>query len=120
MAHKFITLAVLLAVLVQLSHTHPLTLYRITRHLDSVGHPEDDAEILLAELTDESGQATAAELIQVPRSLVEQPNAILIDVAYPGADEDLFLSETQIFRPLFTYRQQVARRQRVKKVVDQK
>lgn len=53
------------------------------------------------------------------RALVEQP-AIMINIGYPGgASEDLVLAETQIFRPLFTYRQQKTKKLRLKKVIDQ-
>ena len=104
--------AVLLATLMQLSQTHPLTLFRITR---SNVPAEDDSQILLANI-----EQDPSSLIEVPRSLVD-PQVILINVAYPGGEDgDLSVSETQIFRPLFTYRQQVAKRLRLKKVVDQK
>lgn len=66
------------------------------------------------------GGGAAGESLQLPRSLIEQPHAILIKVAYPGDGEDLSLAETQIFRPLFAYRRQVARRRVVQRLLDEK
>lgn len=121
-------IVVLLATLVQLSQTHPtLALFRITRDANNVPVIEaanaaagEETELLLANIN--SGSSQGADFVEVPRALVEleRPQAILINIAYPGGEEDLVLAETQIFRPLFTYRQQIAKRQRVKKLVDGK
>lgn len=119
---------VLLATLVQLSQTHTLRLFRITREADNVpvigsaNAAGEQTEILLTDLNNGSSGSTVAELIALPRALVEvdRPQAILINIAYPGGEEDLVLAETQIFRPLFSYRRQVAKRMRLQKVVDQK
>lgn len=121
-------IVVVLATLVQLSQTHPtLALFRITRDANNVPVIEaanaaagEETELLLANIN--SGSSQGADFVEVPRALVEleRPQAILINIAYPGGEEDLVLAETQIFRPLFTYRQQIAKRQRVKKLVDGK
>lgn len=107
---KFIKMArlwiiLLLVLFVQLSHTHPLTVFRITRELDN--EPELNGE--------RSKEGSIGDLIQIPRSIVEQPETVLIDVAYPGGDEDLVLAETHVFRPLFTYRQKISKRLKLKK-----
>lgn len=120
---------VLLATLVQLSQTHTLRLFRITRDaadsvpvIGSANAAGEQTEILLTDLNNGSSGSTVEELIALPRALVEvdRPQAILINIAYPGGEEDLVLAETQIFRPLFSYRRQVAKRMRLQKVVDQK
>lgn len=118
---------VLLATLVQLSQTHTLRLFRITRDANNVPVIEnvnggEQTEVLLTDLNNGSSGSTVAELIAIPRALVEvdRPQTILINIAYPGGEEDLVLAETQIFRPLFSYRRQVAKRMRLQKVVDQK
>lgn len=120
---------VLLATLVQISQTHTLRLFRITRDaadnvpvIGSANAAGEQTEILLTDLNNGSSGSTVAELIALPRALVEvdRPQAILINIAYPGGEEDLVLAETQIFRPLFSYRRQVAKRMRLQKVVDQK
>lgn len=106
-----IQLLVLLTTLaIQLAQSHPLAVLRIQSNLDAeqqLAVEGSEAEILLA------AGGSAEQLIQLQRSLVEQPQAILINVAYPGADEDLILAETQIFRPLFVYKQQKAKRIRL-------
>lgn len=122
---KFIKMArlwiiLLLVLFVQLSHTHPLTVFRITRELDNEPESatviEGDAILVSSELNGErSKEGSIGDLIQIPRSLVEQPETVLIDVAYPGGDEDLVLAETHVFRPLFTYRQKISKRLKLKK-----
>lgn len=112
-----IQLLVLLTTLaIQLAQSHPLAVLRIQSNLDAeqqLAVEGSEAEILLATADLNTGGSAAEQLIQLQRSLVEQPQAILINVAYPGADEDLILAETQIFRPLFVYKQQKAKRIRL-------
>lgn len=106
--------------LVQFALTHPLTLYRITRSTDlGIAHDKESPHPNQNGGGGEGG-AAAGEFFQLPRSLIEQPHVMLINFAYPGGDEDLALAETQIFRPLFAYRQQVARRRVIQRLVDQK
>lgn len=79
--------------------------------------------------------AQPVHLIRIPRDLANfgyvnpglvmsgpfvvnhQPNVLF---GYAGDNDDLVLAETQIFRPLFTYRQQKTKKLRLKKVIDQK
>lgn len=107
MAKQFLVVLLLVSV-IELSQTHPLTLYRITRSVDSSagGGP---SEFLLPNINSET---VAVQYI------VEPQQAIFIPYAESDGG-DLILAETQIFRPLFTYRQQVSKRMRIKKFEDQ-
>lgn len=108
---------VLLATLSCIPQSQSLTLFRITR--DSTGNlaaiEESQTDVILEENVNENG-ATVGKYIEVPRALVDTRENILLD--YPGTNEDLVLAETHIFRPLFTYRRQVARRMKLKKLAD--
>lgn len=109
-----------LVALIHESQSHPLALFRITRDLsDPRAFEINETETDLI-LNNEEETAAAAQLFTAPRALVERrrPEAILIDIAYPGTHEDLVLAETQIFRPLFTYRKQVSRRQKLRKLAE--
>lgn len=94
-----------------------LTLFRITR--DSEGNlsafEESQTDVILDGNVNEDG-ATVGQFVEVPRALVDTQQNILIE--YPGTGEDLVLAETHIFRPLFTYRRQIARRMKLKKLAE--
>lgn len=112
---RIILVLFLTAVLIHATQSHPLSLFRITRNSAEPERIENAEKDLL--VTPEE----AAQLLTVPRAFVEsRPQAIIIDIAYPGTQEDLLLAETQIFRPLFAYRRQVSKRQRVRKLVEQR
>ena len=103
---------VLLLLLISLSvllgmntcEAHPLTLYTVDEALTGSIEPVD---------VDVSPEEVLHHLIT--RALVDQPANLVVDIAYPEAsDDDLVLAETHVFRPLFAYRQQVAKRMRLK------
>lgn len=99
-------------VLLQLSQTHPMSLRRITRDIVDTS----DTNVLVT--TDADGRV---HFIQMPKALVkERPRTFLINVAHPiaGDEEQLVQEETHVFRPLFTYRQNIAKRLRLKKDED--